>query len=210
MNEQYPFKNPPLPYTYNALEPYITEETLYLHHNFILQQDVDNLNDILSTYPELQSLSIEELLTNPEGIPLEIRQSVLAYAGSIYNHIVFFNGMTSPATFFRSTLLYPAIIRDFGSIDNFFDELKKKTMAILGPGFTWLVTDQSGNLQIITTTCNTSPISDNLCIIAGLDVWEHSYYLQHFYSRVKYIEDWFHVMNWEEMEQRYKNCIDSI
>lgn len=209
MNEHYPFVNPPLPYTYDALEPYINIQTLYLHHDRILQRYVTNLNNLLKDYPELQTLSLEELLSNPENLPPEIRQFVIDSAGGIYNHIIYFYGMTNPSTAFRTTYLSPAIIRDWGTMENFFDEYKRHAMSIFGPGYAWLVADPDGKLRIITTAYEDSPISDNLCIVAGIDVWEHSYYLPHFTNRAAYIEDWFRVLDWEEMERRYKNCINA-
>lgn len=210
MNEHYPFVNPPLPYTYDALEPYINIQTLYLHHDRILQWYVANLNNILKDYPDLQTLSLEELLSAPENIPPEIRQFVIDSAGGVYNHIIYFYGMTNPSQNFRTTYLTPAIIRDFGTIENFFDEYKRYAMSIFGPGYAWLVADSNGNLQIITTPYENSPISNNFCIVAGIDVWEHSYYLPHFTNRAAYIEDWFRVLDWEEMERRYKNCINTV
>ncbi|MTK05662.1 MAG: superoxide dismutase [Hungatella sp.] len=208
MNEHYPFANPPLPYTYDALEPYVNIQTLYQHHNRILQQYVTNLNNILKDYPELQTLSLEELLTSAENLPPEIRQSVIDRAGGIYNHMIYFYGMANPSAYFQTVYLSPAIIRDFGTGENFFNEYKKYAMSIFGPGYAWLVADSDGKLRFITTSYEDSPILYNLCIVAGIDVWEHSYYAPYFTSRSAYIEDWFHVLNWEIMERRYKNCIN--
>lgn len=209
MNEHYPFENPPLPYTYDTLEPYINIQTLYLHHDRIERQFVTNLNNILRDYPELQTLSLEELLSNPENLPPEARQSIIDNAGGIYNHILYFSGMTNPSAYFQSTYLYPAIIRDFVTLDNFSNEFKRYALSMFGPGYAWLVSDPDGNLQIITTPYETPPIADNLCIIAGVDLWEHSYFLQDFNNRAGYIENWFHVLDWEEMDRRYKNCINA-
>lgn len=209
MNERYPFVNPPLPYTYDMLEPYINIQTLYVHHDRISQQYVTNLNDLLKDYPELQTLSLAELLSSPEILPPEIRQSIIHNAGGVLNHIIYFYGMTPP-TYIRTAHLEPAIIRDFGTLENFFDTYKLHALSLLGPGYAWLVADQNGNLQILTTYYEQTPVSDNLCIVAGIDMWEHSYYLPHFNNRAAYVEDWFRVLDWEEMERRYENCINSI
>ncbi|MEY8355952.1 superoxide dismutase [Lachnospiraceae bacterium 54-53] len=209
MNEHYPFVNPPLPYAYDALEPYIGTQTLYLHHDRILQRYVQNLNSILINYPELQNMSLEELISNPESLPAEIRQSIIDNGGGVYNHIIYFNGMTDPSARFQTTYLNPAIVRDFGTVEQFFDEFKRYALSVFGSGYAWLVSDPSGNLQIVTTPNENSPIANNLCIVAGIDVWEHSYYLQHFNNRAAYIEDWFRVLNWEEAERRYENCINA-
>ncbi len=210
MNEHYPFVNPPLPYTYDALEPYISEQTLYLHHDRILQRYVRNLNNTLRHYPELHTLSLIELFSNPENLPLEIRQSVIDHARALYNHIIFFNSMASPYERYPSVYLYPAILKKFGSVEQFFNEFKRHALSMFGVGYVWLAIDSNKDLQIITTLNENSPITDDLCIIAGIDLWEHSYYLDHFNNRNAYIEDWFHVFNWEGTDNRLKDCIDDL
>lgn len=209
MNEHYPFVNPPLPYAYDALEPYIGTQTLYLHHDRILQRYVLNLNNILRDYPELQTLSLEELLSNPENLPPEIRQSIIDNGGGVYNHILYFNGMVSPTERFQASDLYPAIIQEYGTLEQFFDEFKRYALSVFGSGYAWLVVNSEGRLQIVTTPNENSPITDNLCIVAGIDLWEHAYYLQRFNDRSAYIEDWFRVVSWEVANERYENCINS-
>lgn len=209
MNEHYPFITPPLPYPYEALEPYISAQTLYLHHDMILKRYIQNLNTILNNYPELQNKSLEELISNPENLPPEIRQFVIENAGGAYNHIIYFNSMTYPTEHYPTTYLYPAIARDFGTVEHFFDEFKRKAVSVFGIGYAWLVTDSSGHLQIVTTTGENSPVTDGLCVLAGIDLWEHSYYLDHFTNRNSYIEDWFLVLNWQEADERLKNCISA-
>lgn len=125
MNKHYPFVNPPLPYAYDALEPYIGKQTLYQHHDKILQQYFMNLNSILSIYPGLQIISLEELLSNAENLPEEIRQSVINNASVIYNHLIYFNGMSNPSDYYHTTYLYPAIIRSFGSVEQFLTKSKE-------------------------------------------------------------------------------------
>lgn len=208
MNEHYPFVNPPLPYAYDALEPYIDTQTMYLHHDRLQQRYVVNLNIILKDYPQLQSLSLEELISDPESLPAEVRQGIINNAGGVYNHIIYFSGMTNSMTRSQADELYPAIQQDFGSVEQFFDEFKKYSLSVFGSGYAWLVLDSNGRLRFVTTANQNSPVTDGFCVIAGIDVWEHAYFLKRFNDRAAYIEDWFHVVSWEAADERYKACMN--
>ncbi|MFT4107565.1 MAG: superoxide dismutase [Lacrimispora sp.] len=208
MNEHYPFVNPPLPYAYDALEPYIDTQTMYIHHDRQLQRYVANLNAILNNYPELQNLSLEELLRDPSLLPDPVRQGIINYGGGVYNHLIYFYGMTPSETRTEAQALYPAIIRDFGSVERFFDEFKAYALAVFGSGYAWLVVEPGGRLRIVMTPNQNTPITDGLCVVAGIDVWEHAYFLKRFTDRAAYIEDWFHVVSWQVANDRYINCIN--
>ena len=208
MNEHYPFVNPPLPYAYDALEPYIDTQTVHLHHDRLQQRYVVNLNIILKDYPQLQSLSLEELISDPESLPAEVRQGIINNAGGVYNHIIYFSGMTNSMTRSQADELYPAIQQDFGSVEQFFDEFKKYALSVFGSGYAWLVLDSNGRLRFVTTANQNSPVTDGFCVIAGIDVWEHAYFLKRFNDRAAYIEDWFHVVSWEAADERYKACMN--
>jgi Fe-Mn family superoxide dismutase len=207
MNEHYPFVNPPLPYAYDALEPYIDTKTMYLHHDRHLQTYVDNLNSELKDYPELQNRSLEQLIYNADGLPAAIRQSVINNGGGVYNHIFYFNGMSNLETRSRAGMLYNAIVRDFGSVEKFYDAFKKQALSVFGSGYAWLVVDQGGKLKIVTSANQNTPIVQNLCPVAAIDVWEHAYYLKHYNERAAYIDDWLNVANWERAGELYKNCM---
>lgn len=209
MNEHYPFQNPPLPYAYDALEPFIDAKTMELHHDRHLQTYVDNLNDALKDYPDLQSLSLEQLLSNPDDLPEEVRQSVQNNGGGVFNHILFFQGMSDSESRSQAGDLYSAILRDFGSIDQFFDTFKEQALSVFGSGYAWLVSDSDGMLGIITSANQNTPLEQGLCPVALIDVWEHAYYLKHYNERAAYIEDWFQVADWEVANQLYQACIQS-
>ncbi len=210
MNEHYPFVNPPLPYAYDALEPYIDTKTMHLHHDRHLQTYVDNLNSALKDYPELHSWSLEQLIYNADRLPASIRQSVINNGGGVYNHIFYFNGMSNSETRSQAGILYNAIVRDFGSVEKFYDAFKKQALSVFGSGYAWLVVDQNGKLKIVTSANQDTPIAQNLCPVAGIDVWEHAYYLKHYNERAAYIDDWFNVVNWERSGELYKNCVVSM
>ena len=209
MNEHYPFVNLPLPYPYDALEPYIDTQTMYLHHDRLQQRYVANLNAILRDYPQLQNLSLEELLSNPENLPDEARQGIINNGGGVYNHNIYFAGMTNSMTRSQAETLFPAIVLRFGTVEQFFDEFKRYAMSVFGSGYAWLVADSNNTLMFVTTPNQNSPISNGLCVIAGIDVWEHAYFLKRFNDRAAYIEDWFHVVSWEAADERYKLCTNA-
>ncbi len=207
MNEHYPFVNPPLPYAYDALEPFIDTKTMHLHHDRHLQTYVNNLNDALKDYPQLQSWSLERLIYNAGRLPLAVRQTIINNAGGVYNHILYFNGMINPSEGLRRGKLYSAIVKDFGTVDNFLEELKNQALSVFGSGYAWLVVTPWGNLRIVTSANQNTPIAQNLCPVLTTDVWEHAYYLKHYNERAAYIDDWLKVVNWKKAEELYNNCI---
>lgn len=205
MNEHYPFVNPTLPYAYDALEPFIDTKTMHLHHDRHLQTYVDNLNKALKDYPAFHNWSLEQLLTNIDSLPVAIQIPVKNNGGGVYNHIFYFNGMNSE-TQWQAGMLYPAIVEDFGSVEQFLYEFKNHALSVFGSGYAWLVANQNGKLKIMTTANQDTPISQHLCPIATIDVWEHAYYLKHYNERTAYINDWFSVVNWEHAAKLYKKC----
>jgi Fe-Mn family superoxide dismutase len=207
MNEHYPFVNPPLPYAYDALEPYIDTQTMCLHHDRHLQTYVNNLNNILKDWPDLQDWSLEKLICKADCLPECIRQAIKNNAGGVYNHIFYFNGMSDLDSRRNAGMLYPAIINDFGSIDNFFQEFKEAALSVFGSGYAWLVMDNNWKLKFVTTANQDTPIVNNLCPIVTIDVWEHAYYLKHYNERAAYIDDWFMVVDWCRANELYQDYI---
>ena len=124
MNEHYPFVNPPLPYAYDALEPCIDTKTMCLHHDRHLQTYVNNLNDTLKNCPELQCWSLEKLLCNASSLNKDTQTSIRHNGGGVYNHIFYFNGMSNSETRSQAGMLYYALVENFGSIENFFNEFR--------------------------------------------------------------------------------------
>ena len=202
--EYYPFVNIPLPYAYNALEPYIDEKTMRLHHDKHLQTYINNLNAVLKDNPQLQELTLEELLVDVPNLSEELQTPIRNNAGGVYNHEFYFEGMLTTKTEPHGELA-PAINKQYGSTAGFIEEFKKAALSVFGSGYAWLVYD-NGALKIITTPNQNSPIEQNLCPILAIDVWEHAYYLKHYNVRVDYIDDWFKVVNWEKANEKYLMC----
>lgn len=206
MNQHYPFVNPPLPYAYDALEPFIDKKTMELHHDRHLQTYVDNLNNILKDYPEYQNLSLIELIMYADSLPDAVRIPVLRNAGGVYNHVFFFSILTNPGIPEPPQSLLEFINSSFGSFDSFKQDFTKAALSVFGSGYAWLVLDALNRLKIITTANQDTPLPMNLCPILAIDVWEHAYYLKHYNKRADYIDDWFQVINWEQVNQNLMNC----
>jgi len=200
----YRFDLVPLPYEDSALEPYIDTETMRVHHDRLVRAYVEKLNTTLADYPQLQRLSLEQMLQNPCAIPACIRTSVIHFGGGVYNHNFFFAslrpGMAGNAP---SGHLGKAIDQRFGAFDAFKKEFKKKAMAVFGSGWMWLVKDRQGRLLLEQTANQNSPLSLGHSPIIVIDVWEHAYFLQYLNLRGEYIDNWFNVINWDRAEEVY-------
>lgn len=206
-NEFYPFVNLPLPYAYNALEPFIDQKTMHLHHDKHLQTYIDNLNKILEDSPNLQSMSLEELIKNACRLPQRLQTPVRNNAGGVFNHRFYFEGLANPSTEAPTGQLADAINRQFGGFAQFEAAFQEAALGVFGSGYAWLVS-ACGNLQILTTPNQNSPIERGFCPILTIDVWEHAYYLKHYNVRADYFNDWKRIINWEKAEQAYNRCLN--
>ena len=199
-----PFKVEPLTYSYDALEPYISQEIMTLHHDKHYQTYVNNLNKTLENYKQYKNYSLEQLLKNLDSLPQEINVAVRNNGGGAYNHKFFFEIMTPNKTE-PAGELKKAIERDCGDYDTFLDGFKKAASSVFGSGWAWLVSDKNGKLSITTTANQDSPISKKLTPIIGIDLWEHAYYLQYKNDRAEYINNWINVINWDKASQIYSS-----
>lgn len=205
-NMHYPFTNPPLPYAYDALEPFIDEKTMRLHHDRHLQTYVDQLNDSLKDYPACHGWTLEQLIFYAASLPEAIRTKVRNNGGGVYNHLFYFSELTPDLSQSPAGALGDAIEREFGSALEFKKRLKEAGLSVFGSGYAWLVVNAAGSLEIITTPNQDTPLPLGLCPVLNLDVWEHAYYLKHYNVRAAYVDDWFHVVNWNQAAQRYLAC----
>lgn len=201
MNNYYPFVNTPLPYAYNALEPFIDEKTMHLHHDRHLQTYIDNLNKLIEENPFLQQFSLEELLSFWCRFPRRLWAPVRNNAGGVFNHRFFFDSMTEPETPSCAPHLFREICSQFGSLESFKAQFKEAALSVFGSGYAWLVLSR-GRLLITTSANQNTPSSHALQPLLAIDVWEHAYYLKHYNMRSAYIDDWFHVVNWHKAETR--------
>ena len=194
----YPFINPALPYAYDALEPYIDKATMEFHHDKHLQAYVNNLNAALEKYPETQTMTLIELLSNLDKLPQDIQGAVRNNGGGVYNHDMFFELMSA-----NHKQAIPSVIADaFGGVEAFKAQFKAAAMGRFGSGFAWLVKTSDGQLKIISLPNQDTPLAEGMTPICNLDVWEHAYYLKYQNLRANYIDNWFEVANWGEILKR--------
>lgn len=209
MNSHYPFELPPLPYAYNALEPYLNAQTVQLHYEKHFNTYVDNLNHTLERYVAYHNWTLERLIRENCRLPFQIQTAVWHNAGGVFNHSMYFGilGKSSASLNIQNSALYRAILNSYGSAEAFRSRLKECAMAQFGSGWGWLVSDHSGRLKIINTPNQDTPLACGLCPIIPLDVWEHAYYLQYQNRRGEYLDQLFHIINFDAAEQNYQRCV---
>ena len=198
------FELPPLPYPYDALEPHIDARTMEIHHSGHHGAYVRNLNAALEKHPELQNRSIEDLLRNINQVPEDIRTAVRNNGGGHANHSIFWTIMGPNAGGEPSGELAEAINQTFGSFATFKEQFSAAAAGVFGSGWAWLVLN-NGRLEIVTRPNQDSPYMDGLYPVMGLDVWEHAYYLKYQNRRPEYIANWWNVVNWDAVAQRYRD-----
>jgi Fe-Mn family superoxide dismutase len=201
------FELEPLPYAYNALEPYIDEETMHLHHDKHAQAYVNNLNAAIQNAPEFGSIDIEDLMRRINDVPENIRIAVRNNGGGHANHSMFWKIMTPNGGGNPTGPIAEAINQAFGSFDAFKAALNDAGLKRFGSGWTWLVADQNGKLSVISTANQDSPLMDGFYPIMGNDVWEHAYYLKYKNMRGDYLNAWWNVVNWDEINRRYQKAL---
>jgi len=194
------FTLPALPYAADALEPHIDKQTMEIHHGKHHNAYVTNLNAALEKAPELQSKTIDELLKDIATVPEAIRTAVRNNGGGHANHSMFWQIM-GPGGGAPAGAIADAINSTFGSFDKFKEEMKKAGVGRFGSGWAWLVSS-GGKLSIESTANQDSPLMDGKKVVMGIDVWEHAYYLKYQNRRPDYLDAWWNVVNWSEVNKR--------
>ncbi len=198
---------PSLPYEYNALEPYIDARTMEIHHTKHHQAYIDKLNAALEDAPEEnKNMSVEELLKNLDSIPEDIRTKVQNHGGGHYNHSIFWTIMTPSIRGNPTEELAEAIDSTFGSLNDFKQQFADAAVGRFGSGWAWLVKTSHSKLEIMSTANQDSPISEGKQVLLGLDVWEHAYYITYQQKRPDYIEAFWNVVNWVEVQRRFEEA----
>lgn len=201
------FIQAPLPYAYNALEPYIDSTTMRIHYTAHHAAYTKNLNKALENYPELYKKDITELMKSINQLPKEIQTAVRNNGGGYYNHALFWTMMAPAGTTKMSAKLEKALIDNFGSVENFKAKFEAEAGKRFGSGWVWLVKNKNGALEIVST-----PNQDNMYMpyndikgkpILALDVWEHAYYLKYQNKRASYVKAFWDVVNWNKVGELY-------
>jgi len=196
---------PSLPYDYGALEPYIDARTMEIHYTKHHQGYVNNLNKALEKHPALEDRPLFELLQTLETVPADIRLAIRNHGGGHSNHSLFWQIMKKNGGGLPKGAIAQDIAKLFGTFDVFKEQFSQAAQSVFGSGWAWLALDSSGKLVIAITHNQDSPLSYGLFPILGIDVWEHAYYLHYQNKRPDYITAWWHVVNWEQVEENYRS-----
>ena len=199
------FEVPPLPYDYNALEPYIDTQTMQIHHDLHHGAYVTNLNNAIKE-SAVADWSLEDLVSRLNEVPENIRTAVRNNAGGHINHSMFWQIMGPNKGGAPSGELASAIDQTFGSFEKFKEAFKDAGVKRFGSGWVWLVLDKGGQLQVISTANQDNPLMDGLYPVMGNDVWEHAYYLKYQNKRPAYLDAWWNVVNWDVVASRYQQA----
>jgi len=197
-----PFTLPPLPYAYDALEPYFDAETMHLHHDKHHQSYVDKLNAAVAGHPELASRTVFDLVANLDAMPMNLLAAIRNQGGGHANHSFWWEtlgkGNAAP-----TGELAKAIDTKFGSFSSFQDKLTAAATGVFGSGWAWLVVLPGGALEITTTANQDSPLTVGHKPVVGIDVWEHAYYLKYKNKRPDYVKAYFSVVNWDSVSAKF-------
>jgi Fe-Mn family superoxide dismutase len=193
---------PPLPYPFDALEPYIDAKTMEIHHDKHHGAYVTNLNKALEGHPELQELPVEELLARLGNVPETVRTAVRNNGGGHLNHSMFWKIMKKGGGGDPSGDLADAINKTFGNFGDFKKTFAQAATSRFGSGWAWLLI-RGGKVTIESTANQDNPVMDGGKAIFGLDVWEHAYYLKYQNRRPEYIEAWWNTVDWAQVADNF-------
>ena len=192
----------PLPYDFAALEPHIDTQTMQIHYGKHHATYVTNLNAAIQKHPELEKKTPEELVRNLKTVPEDIRAAVRNNGGGHVNHTMFWQIMKPKGGGNPTGAISDAIKSSFGNFDEFKKQFNDAGLKQFGSGWAWLVRDGGGKLSIISTPNQDNPMTEGHYPIMGNDVWEHAYYLKHQNKRADYLNVWWNVVNWDEVNKR--------
>ncbi len=204
------FSLPDLLYSYNALEPYIDESTMKLHHDKHHATYVEKLNDVLKEQPELLKMSIDDLLRNLDEVPEGIKQAVINNVGGHANHSFFWEIMSPKGGGKPTGELAKEIEKTFGSFEDFKKQFTDKALGVFGSGWAFLMIAPDKKLKLKRHSFQNSPLMHGNMPILGIDVWEHAYYLKYQNRRAEYIEAWWNVVNWEKAGENFAKASKKV
>lgn len=200
------YELPKLPYSYEALEPYIDAKTMEIHYTKHHQTYVTKLNEALDKHLEIADKPLGELLANLDAVPEDIRTAVRNHGGGHSNHSFFWEIMSANMPNIGKEpgdAVGGAITATFGDFPKFKEEFTKAAAGVFGSGWAWLVVDENGKLIVTSTPNQDSPLTKHQKPVLGLDVWEHAYYLKYQNKRPDYIDAWWNVVNWEAVNKKF-------
>ena len=197
---------PPLPYAYDALEPYIDAETMHLHHDKHHASYVEHLNTAVAGHPDLASRTVEDLVAHLGSLPEEVRPAVRNQGGGDANHSLWWSILSKSGGDAPKAELAKDINAQFGSFSKFQEQFSKAAAGVFGSGWAWLTFAPDDKLQIESTPNQDSPLSGGRTPVLGIDVWEHAYYLKYQNRRPEYLAAFFHIVNWDFVSGQYASA----
>ena len=198
------YELPPLPYPKDALEPHIDAQTMEIHHGKHHNAYVTNLNKAIAGKADLEGKSIEQLISNMDAIPQDIRNVVRNNGGGHANHSLFWKIMGPKAGGAPTGKLAEDINATFGSLEAFKEKFEAAGAGRFGSGWAWLIVNKEGKLEITSTPNQDNPLMEGKKPVFGVDVWEHAYYLKYQNRRPDYLAAWWNVVNWAEINKRLR------
>jgi superoxide dismutase, Fe-Mn family len=197
------YELPALSYAHDALEPHIDAQTMQIHHGKHHQAYVNNLNAALEKHPELTT-SLDTMLSDLTKVPEDIRGAVRNNGGGHYNHSFFWTLMTPGGASSPTGTLADAINSTFGGLDALKEKINQAGATRFGSGWAWLVV-KGGNLEVVSTANQDTPLELGAKPVLGVDVWEHAYYLKYQNRRPDYLGAWWNVVNWDQAEKNFQD-----
>ena len=199
----------PLPYGYDALEPYISVDMLRLHHDKHHQAYVDKLNSAIKGATLESSTDVACLLTDLHSIPENLRKAVKNQGGGHYNHTLYWNILGNAKNNHDPIGKVASEIKNtFGDFDTFKEKFNQLAITLFGSGWVWLIVDQNKSFKLVQTPNQDCPLSDGAFPLLTMDVWEHAYYYQYQNRRPEYVKQFWNVVNWSSVEERYQQYLD--
>ena len=196
------FQTPDLPYGYDALEPHIDQATMTVHHDKHHTGYTTKLNNAIQG-TEYENWDIEKLISSIDSMPDNIKTPVRNHGGGHYNHQLFWPMMKKGGGGQPSGALAEEINKTFGGFDEFKNQFKTASLGRFGSGWAWLVVNERGSLEIMSTPNQDNPLTQGKKPILGIDVWEHAYYLKYQNKRGDYVDAFFNVINWDQIAKNY-------
>ncbi len=204
------FELPPLPYDYSALEPTIDAQTMTLHHDKHHAAYVNNLNAALQKHPDWFKKTPEQIISNLNAVPEDIRTAVRNNGGGHVNHTMFWKIMAANAGGDPTGAVANAIAQAFGTFASLQEKFNDAGAKQFGSGWVWLARARDGKLQVLSTANQDNPLSQGLYPVMGNDIWEHAYYLKYQNRRPDYLKAWWSVVNWKEVNRRFEESLDAL
>jgi superoxide dismutase, Fe-Mn family len=198
------FTLPNLPYSYDALEPFIDTQTMQIHHTKHHQAYVNGINDV---FPEKSNTDLEAILRHPENLPDTVRQKVLNMGGGHLNHSSFWQIMAPPTGQSPEGPLLDALNSTFGDLTKFQEQFTAKALGVFGSGWAFLIKTPEGKLALKRHSFQNTTISDGNIPLLCLDVWEHAYYLKYQNRRPEYVQAFFNIINWRKVEENFNRAV---